>query len=133
MGPWPLVSRIEPTDAERMDIQPPQSCVDMNLHAPPPEPITDERLAALAKAMGNPNRVRIVRYLSQCRPHIENDIVAETGLAQSTISEHIRALRDVGIVTVVDDPPRIWYCVNRAALTQLAVAMVSLPRPFAEV
>lgn len=116
-----------------MDIQPPQSCVDMNLHAPPPEPITDERLAALAKAMGNPNRVRIVRYLSQCRPHIENEIVAETGLAQSTISEHIRALRDVGIVTVVDDPPRIWYCVNRAVLTQLAVAMVSLPRPFSDV
>lgn len=105
----------------------------MNLHAPPPEPITDERLAALAKAMGNPNRVKIVRYLSQCRPHIENEIVAETGLAQSTISEHIRALRDVGIVTVVDDPPRIWYCVNRAVLTQLAVAMVSLPRPFSDI
>ena len=113
-----------------MDIQPPQTCLEMNLRAPAPEPISDRRLAALAKAMGNPNRVKIVRYLSQCRPHIENDIVEETGLAQSTISEHIRGLRDVGIVTVVDDPPRIWYCVNRKVLVSLAAAIADVPEPF---
>jgi DNA-binding transcriptional ArsR family regulator len=113
-----------------MDVQPPQTCIEMNLRAPVLEPLTDERLAALAKAMGSPSRVSIVRYLSQCRPHIESDIVAETGLAQSTISEHIRALRDVGIVTVVDDPPRIWYCVNRAALASLAAALTGMPEPF---
>ncbi len=116
-----------------MDIQPPQTCLEMNLLAPEPEPISDEQVAALAKALGNPNRVKIVRYLSQCRPHIENDIVAETGLAQSTISEHIRALRDVGIVTVVDDPPRIWYCVNRKMLVSLAAAVEHIPKPFDDV
>jgi DNA-binding transcriptional ArsR family regulator len=114
-----------------MEIRPPQTCIEMNLRAPAPEPISDARLASLAKALGNPNRVKIVRYLSQCRPHIENDIVAETGLAQSTISEHIRALRDVGIVTVVDDPPRVWYCVNRAMLASLAAAIAGVPTPFA--
>ncbi len=104
----------------------------MNRAADAPEPITDEQLARLAKSLGNPNRVRIVRYLSQCRPHIENDIVEEIGLAQSTISEHIRALRDVGLVTVVDDPPRIWYCVNRRVLVSLAAAIALVPTPFPE-
>ncbi len=102
----------------------------MNQQAPSPEPLTDRRLAALAKALGSPSRLAIVRYLSQCRSHIANDIVEATGLAQSTISEHIRALRDVGIVIVVDDPPRTWYCVNRAVLAQIAAGVVALPRPF---
>ena len=102
----------------------------MNLMAPPPEPLSDERLAALAKAVGSPTRVKIIRYLSQCRSHIANDIVDETGLAQSTISEHIRALRDVGVVTVVEDPPRTWYCVNRSVLAQLASGISAIPRPF---
>ena len=110
----------------------PPRCVDMNRRAPDPGPITDRRLAVLAKALGSPARVKIVRYLSQCRPHIANDIVAELGLAQSTISEHIRALRDAGIVIQVDDPPRIWYCVNRAALAQLANGLTNLPVPFPE-
>ncbi len=102
----------------------------MNATAEVPEPLTDERFAALAKALGSSSRLKIVRYLSQCRSHIANDIVEETGLAQSTVSEHIRALRDAGIVIVVDDPPRTWYCVNRAVLAQLAHGMVQLPRPF---
>ncbi len=114
-------------------IQPPQSCLEMNLLAPTPEPISDEQLAALAKALGSPSRIKIVRYLSQCRPHNENDIVAQTGLAQSTISEHIRALRDVGIVTVVDDPPRLWFCVNRKMLASLAAAIDGIPMPFEDV
>jgi len=104
----------------------------MNVKAPPPEPLTDERLAALAKAMGSPSRVKIIRYLSQCRSHIATDIVEETGLAQSTISEHIRALRDVGIVTMVEDPPRTWYCVNRGILAQFATGITAIPRPFEE-
>jgi hypothetical protein len=77
-------------------------------HEPPGAPARathHERLALLARAVGNPTRLQIVRYLSQCRSHIANDIVEETGLAQSTISEHVRALRDIGIVVVVEDPP----------------------------
>ena len=115
-----------------MDVQEPQTCLEMNLRAPAPEPLTDERLADLARAMGNPSRVKIVRYLSQCRPHSENEVVEAVSLAQSTISQHIRVLRDVGIVTAVDDPPRTWYCVNRAALASLASAIAGLPRRFAE-
>lgn len=102
----------------------------MNESAPRLEPLTDERMAAVAKALGSPTRLKIVRYLSRCRSHIANDIVDETGLAQSTISEHIRALRDAGIVLVVPDPPRTWYCVNRAVLAQFAEALEDLPVPF---
>jgi ArsR family transcriptional regulator len=105
----------------------------MNLSAEPPEPLTDQRTAVLAKALGNPKRLEIVRYLSQCRPHIANEIVEAVGLAQSTISEHIRELRDAGIVIKVNDPPRIWYCVNRRVLAQLAVGITELPKAFDEV
>ena len=105
----------------------------MNATAPPLEPLTDERMANLAKALGSPTRLKIVRYLSQCRSHIANDIVEETGLAQSTISEHIRALRDAGVVLIVDDPPRTWYCVNRAVLSQLSKGLADLPLPFESV
>ena len=113
-----------------MKIQPPRTCIEMNRQAPIPEPLTDERLAVLSKAMGNPSRVKIMRYLSQCRPHIENEVVEATGLAQATISEHIRVLRDAGLVTVVEDAPRNWYCVNRAALASLSAALVELPTAF---
>ncbi len=105
----------------------------MNISAEPPEPLTDERTAALAKALGNQKRLGIVRYLSQCRPHIANEIVEEMGLAQSTISEHIRELREAGIVIKVDDPPRVWYCVNRRVLAQLSIGIAELPRAFDEV
>ena len=110
----------------------PPTCVAMNLAADPVETLTDERLAAVAKALGSPKRLEIVRYLSQCRPHIANEIVAEIGLAQSTISEHIRELREAGIVMQVDDPPRVWYCVNRGVLTQLASGITALPKAFDE-
>jgi ArsR family transcriptional regulator len=119
-------------DAETMKITPPQTCIEMNRSAPRPEPLSDERLAAMAKAMSNPNRVKIVRYLSQCRPLIENDVVEATGLAQATISEHVRTLTDAGVVTIVDDPPRKWYCVNRAAIASLAAALTDLPTPFSD-
>ena len=110
----------------------PPSCIEMNRSAPVPGPITDDRLAELAHAIGNESRVKIVRYLSQCRPHIANEIVDAIGLAQSTISEHIRVLRDAGIVVVVEDPPRVWYCVNRGELAELAKALTDLPKPFAD-
>jgi ArsR family transcriptional regulator len=102
----------------------------MNATAPPTEPLSDERMAVIAKALGSPTRLQIIRYLSQRRSHIANDIVEDTGLAQSTISEHIRALRGAGIVMVVEDPPRTWYCVNRAVLAQFSRTLVELPRPF---
>lgn len=102
----------------------------MNLHAPPPEPLTEDRFAKLAHAIGNPTRLRIVRYLSQCRPYIAGDVVREIGLAQSTISEHIRILREAEIVVVVEEQPRNWYCVNRAVLAQLVDGIERLPTPF---
>ena len=113
-----------------MDIPLPPSCIEMNRSAQDSEPLTDDRMAAAAKALGNRKRLEIVRYLSQCRPHIAKDIVAEVGLAQSTISEHIRELSEAGVVIKVDDAPRVWYCVNRSVLTRLAMGIVDLPRAF---
>jgi ArsR family transcriptional regulator len=88
--------------------------------------VDDEYLAAMAKALGHPVRVRIVRLLAERRACTTADLVAELPLAQSTISEHLRILREAGLVRGEIDGPRTSYCVNRAALRALRAAISSL-------
>src|SRR5436190_19331041 len=72
----------------------------------------DEALARLAKALGHPARVRILRMLSRKEARVCSQIVDELPLAQSTVSEHIRILREAGLVRRSQDGPRIRYCIN---------------------
>lgn len=61
-------------------------------------PLADEDLAALSKALGHPTRVAIVRHLRQRDACTCTELVAALGLAQSTVSEHLRTLREAGLV-----------------------------------
>lgn len=70
------------------------------------------KLASLAKAFSHPARVAIVKLLSQNGPTIVNKIVDELPLSQSTISQHLKELKDVGIITGVIDGPRVFYSIN---------------------
>lgn len=79
----------------------------------------NESLAVLAKALGHPARIGIVRLLHEKRSCIGCDIVDEVGLAQSTTSEHLRILKAAGIITGEIDGPRICYSLNPAALRPL--------------
>ncbi len=89
-------------------------------------PVDDETLAAMTKALGHPTRVRIVRLLAERRTCVTGDLVAELPLAQSTISEHLRILREAGLVAGEIEGPRTSYCLNRAALAALEGALASL-------
>ncbi len=79
----------------------------------------DEALAKLAKAIGHPARVRILRMLSRKEARVCSQIVDELPLAQSTVSEHLRILREAGLVRSSQDGARVGYCINFDGLRRL--------------
>jgi ArsR family transcriptional regulator len=82
-------------------------------------PEADEELAKLAKAIGHPARVRILRMLSRKEARVCSQIVDELPLAQSTVSEHLRILKDAGLVRSSQGGPRVGYCINFDGLRRL--------------
>jgi len=90
------------------------------------EVLDDERLAAMTKALGHPVRVRILRLLAERRACVTGDVVAELPLAQSTVSEHLRILRDAGLVQGEIEGARTSYCINAAGLVALKRAIEAL-------
>jgi len=89
------------------------------LMAPVEGPAADDELAAFAKAIGHPVRVRILRMLAQKEARMCSHIVDELPLAQSTVSEHLRILRTAGLVRANENGPRVSYCIVPSALQRL--------------
>jgi ArsR family transcriptional regulator len=79
----------------------------------------DAELAALAKAIGHPARVRILRILVRRESCICGEIVDELPLAQSTVSQHLKILKDAGLIRGEIDGPRVCYCVDSHTLRRL--------------
>lgn len=78
-----------------------------------------DQLAALAKALAHPARLGIVQMLQEKQGCIGCDIVDQVGLAQSTVSEHLRILKAAGIVTGEISGPRVCYALEPGALAPL--------------
>jgi ArsR family transcriptional regulator len=76
-------------------------------------------LARLAKAIGHPARVRIMRFLAGRDACICGDIVEVLPLAQSTVSQHLKILKEAGLIRGEIDGPRVCYCIDRGALERL--------------
>jgi len=93
---------------------------------PPAPDMTDNQIAAIAKALAHPARIRILEQFDECIPHVAGDIVDESGLAQSTVSEHLRILREADVLFSRKDGPRTWYCVRRSVLHVFARAIEDL-------
>ena len=72
----------------------------------------NEVLANLAKALGHPARVSILRLLMKREACICGEIVDELPLAQSTVSQHLKLLKEPGLIRGEVDGPRICYCVE---------------------
>lgn len=79
----------------------------------------DEELARLAKAIGHPARVQILRILVRKNACICGDLVDELPLAQSTVSQHLKVLKGAGLVRGEVDGPRVCYCIEPNALLRL--------------
>lgn len=86
-------------------------------------------LATLARALGHPARIRIVRTLIEKQRCIGCDLVDEIGLAQSTVSEHLRVLKAAAIITGDIERPRVCYSLNPTALQPLREFLAAATAP----
>ena len=66
----------------------------------------------MLKALGNPVRFRIMQYLADHQMCITGDIVEFTTLAQSTVSQHLKVLREAGLIDGEIEGPATCYCIN---------------------
>jgi ArsR family transcriptional regulator len=90
---------------------------------------SDIEIAELAKALAHPARLRILRLLLASPGCIGGDIVDAVGLAQSTVSEHLRILKGAGVITGEISGPRTCYALNPAALAPLGAFIAGLAPP----
>lgn len=116
-----------PTAAQRAaSIVEPTECATLPEAPTSVEAPDDETLAAMAKAIGHPARIAILRLLANRETCVTGDVVAELPLAQSTVSEHLRILREAGLIQGEIDGPRTRYCVNPSGLATLQVGVAAL-------
>lgn len=80
---------------------------------------TDQELATAAKALGHPARVRIMRLLLARDACYCGQLVDELGLAQATVSQHLKMLKDAGLIMGEIEGPRTSYCASRERLAGL--------------
>ncbi len=86
----------------------------------------DEELATLAKAIGHPARIRILRILARRMTCDCGDIVDELPLAQSTVSQHLKVLKEAGLIRGDVDGARVCYCIEPRSLRRLKVLVAGL-------
>lgn len=86
----------------------------------------DEELAALAKAIAHPARVQIVRLLVRRSACVCSEIVDALPLAQSTVSQHLKVLKEAGLIRGEVDGPRVCYCIEPRTLRRLKVLVAGL-------
>jgi len=86
----------------------------------------DEALAKLAWAIAHPARVRILRILLAREVCICGELVDQMNLAQSTVSQHLKILKESGLITGEIDGPKVCYGVNPAVLAQLKEFVAAL-------
>jgi DNA-binding transcriptional ArsR family regulator len=82
-------------------------------------PETEARTVAMLRAIAHPARFRIVKLLAERQACVCGDLVDELPLAQSTVSEHLKVLKDAGIIRGTIEGPNTCYCLEPAAMAWL--------------
>jgi ArsR family transcriptional regulator len=91
-----------------------------------PSKSEDEELAKLAWAVAHPVRARIVRILLARKACVCGELVDQLPLAQSTVSQHLKILKESGVVQGEIDGPKVCYCVNPRVLSRLKKLIAGL-------
>ena len=86
----------------------------------------EQDLAAFAKALSHPARIAILKILAQQNECICGKIVEVLPLAQSTVSQHLKELKNAGLIDGTVDGPRSCYCMNWGAFEKFNSAFNSL-------
>jgi len=87
--------------------------------------VVNEELSVLCKALAHPVRVQILQILLE-RRCLCGDVVNALPLAQSTVSEHLRILKEAGLIHDEADGPRRSYCVNRQLFARFKALIAAL-------
>jgi len=72
------------------------------------------QLSKFAKALGHPARIIILKHLSNQSCCFTGDLMEVLPLAQSTISQHLKELKDAGLIEGEVNPPKVKYCINES-------------------
>lgn len=89
-------------------------------------------LAQIAKAFAHPARVAIIQYLLQANVCINGNLVQELGLAQPTISQHLKELKSAGIIQGTIEGVSVCYCINPGRWKEIKDLFVTLFEQFAQ-
>lgn len=88
--------------------------------------LDEARTVRALRALANPVRFRIVQLLAQRTECVTGDLVDELPVAQSTVSEHLKVLKDAGIVQGTVDGPYRCYCLDPAVMRELVETLAGL-------
>lgn len=72
-----------------------------------------EQLAKIAKAMGHPARIAILDYLASLDSCFFGDIHNELPISKATVSQHLKELREAGLIQGEIEAPKVRYCINK--------------------
>ena len=86
----------------------------------------DVWLSDIAKALSHPARISIIKILAQMNICMCGDIVELLPLSQSTVSQHLKELKRVGLITGEIDGPKVCYCINNKVLEKAKVQLEKL-------
>lgn len=85
-----------------------------------------EQLAMFAKALSHPTRLMILKYLDKQSCCFTGDLVDMLPISQSTVSQHLKELKNAGLIQGEIKPPRIKYCVNKENWDKARELFISL-------
>lgn len=103
----------------------PATPVELDLR-PVEGPAADAELSALARALGHPARVQIVRLLARQEACVCGELVDQVGLAQSTVSQHLKVLKQAGLIEGEVDGPRVCYHLDPGVLRRFKALLGGL-------
>lgn len=86
---------------------------------------TDQQneIASFAKVFGHPARVAILQHLFKIKTCVCGDLVDEIGLAQPTISQHLKELKQIGLIKGNIEGTRVCYCINTKKWSKMKAVM----------
>jgi len=83
-------------------------------------------IASFSKVLGHPARVAILQHLIKQNSCICNELVLEIGLAQATISQHLRELKNIGIIQGTIEGTSVCYCINASKWNEIQQKLTGL-------
>ena len=92
--------------------------------------VKDNKIAAYAKALAHPARVAILQMLVKTQSCICGDIVEELPLSQSTVSQHLKELKDAGLIKGNIDGAKVCYCINEEEWAAAKLYLTDLFKSF---